>query len=55
MIGLGDADLYRQLLEEAGIPADARARLLEYLATHDHVGLEAEVAALGLPKPSASC
>jgi ATP phosphoribosyltransferase regulatory subunit len=48
VIGLGDADLYRQLLEELGVDADARVRLLEYLAAHDHVGLEAEIDAIGV-------
>ena len=48
VIGLGDADLYRQLLEEFGVAAEARARLLGCLASHDHVGIETEVAALDL-------
>src|SRR5687767_8268770 len=48
VIGLGDADLYRQLLEELGVGAGGRARILEFLSTHDHVGLEAEIAALAL-------
>ena len=48
VIGLGDADLYRQLLRELEVADEAAARLLEYLATHDHVGLEAEVATLDL-------
>ena len=43
MIGLGDADLYRQLLDELGVADDRRDRILEVLATHDLVGLEAEV------------
>jgi ATP phosphoribosyltransferase regulatory subunit len=44
VIGLGDADLYRQLhvLEER------REELLALLAAHDLVGLEREVGALGL-------
>jgi ATP phosphoribosyltransferase regulatory subunit HisZ len=46
VIGLGDADLYRQLLDELGVESDRRARLLALLATHDLVGLEAEVGAL---------
>ena len=50
VIGLGDADLYRQLLEESNVPIEARGRILEYLSTHDHVGLEAEIAALELPE-----
>src|SRR5918996_2448573 len=43
MIGLGDADLYRQLLDQIAVGGEARDRILDYLATHDHVGLEAEV------------
>ena len=43
VIGLGDADLYRQLLDELGVKNDRRDRVLEVLATHDLVGLEAEV------------
>jgi ATP phosphoribosyltransferase regulatory subunit len=48
VIGLGDADLYRQLLDELGVAGEAHDRVLDALATHDHVGLEAEVAALEL-------
>jgi ATP phosphoribosyltransferase regulatory subunit len=43
VIGLGDADLYRQLLDELGVGNDRRDRILELLAMHDLVGLEAEV------------
>ncbi len=43
VIGLGDADLYRQLLTELGVGADVGERILDCLARHDHVGLEAEV------------
>jgi ATP phosphoribosyltransferase regulatory subunit len=46
VIGLGDADLYRQLLAEHGIEGDARESILERLATHDLVGLEAELSAV---------
>ena len=46
VIGLGDADLYRQLLTEVGIEGEQRATILDRLAGHDLVGLEAEVAAL---------
>jgi ATP phosphoribosyltransferase regulatory subunit len=49
VIGLGDADLYRQLLEEVGVDRDARDRILDRLAAHDLVGLEAEVGELALP------
>ncbi len=48
VIGLGDADLYRQLLEELEIDAEARELLLGCLATHDLVGLEAELARVDL-------
>jgi ATP phosphoribosyltransferase regulatory subunit HisZ len=44
IIGLGDADLYRQLLEELGVEGEARDAVLARLATHDLVGLEAELA-----------
>jgi ATP phosphoribosyltransferase regulatory subunit len=47
VIGLGDADLYRQLLEELGIEGEARDRVLARLATHDLVGLEAELSERG--------
>ena len=48
IVGLGDADLYRQLLDELGVGADARDRILDRLAAHDLVGLEAEITALDL-------
>lgn len=40
VIGLGDADLYPQLLTELGVGEDDRARALALLATHDLVGLD---------------
>jgi ATP phosphoribosyltransferase regulatory subunit len=43
VIGLGDADLYRQLLDEVGASGDRRDAILELLATHDLVGLEGEI------------
>lgn len=46
VIGLGDADLYRQLLAEFRIEGDARDSLLTRLATHDLVGLEGELSEL---------
>jgi ATP phosphoribosyltransferase regulatory subunit len=46
VIGLGDADLYRQLLAEFGVDGEARDSILERLAMHDLVGLEAELSAL---------
>lgn len=48
VIGLGDAALYRQLLEELGVGEEERARILDLLAVHDLVGLEAELGALEL-------
>jgi ATP phosphoribosyltransferase regulatory subunit len=46
VIGLGDADLFRQLLSEFGIEDEARDRLLGRLAGHDLVGLEEDLAAV---------
>ena len=46
VIGLGDADLYRQLLTEMGIEGEARDSILARLAAHDLVGLEAELSAV---------
>ncbi len=46
VIGLGDADLFRQLLAEYGIEGEARDSILGRLAAHDLVGLEAELSAL---------
>ena len=46
VVGLGDADLYRQLLTELGIEGEARDSLLERLAGHDLVGLEVELSEL---------
>ena len=46
VIGLGDADLYRQLLTEFGVEGEARDSILDRLATHDLVGLEAELSAV---------
>jgi ATP phosphoribosyltransferase regulatory subunit len=43
VVGLGDADLYRQLLAELGVADEARDRILGRLATHDLVGLELAV------------
>ena len=43
VIGLGDADLYRQLLTEMGVEGERREMLLEKLAAHDLVGLEVEL------------
>jgi ATP phosphoribosyltransferase regulatory subunit len=46
VIGLGDADLYRQLLAEFGIDGEARDSILGRLAAHDLVGLETELSEL---------
>lgn len=46
VIGLGDADLFRQLLGELGVGGEALESALARLATHDLVGLEAELSAL---------
>jgi ATP phosphoribosyltransferase regulatory subunit len=43
VLGLGDADLYRQLLTELGVEEEARRRILDRLAEHNLVGLEMEV------------
>ncbi len=56
VIGLGDADLYRQLLTEFGIEPEARDSLLARLAAHDIVGLEEELAALPIgDEQTATC
>jgi ATP phosphoribosyltransferase regulatory subunit len=50
IVGLGDADLYRQLLTELGVEGEPRGRILDKLAAHDLVGLEEEVDQVdGLP------
>ncbi len=41
VIGLGDADLYRQLLGEFGVEEAERDEILDLLAAHDLVGLGA--------------
>jgi ATP phosphoribosyltransferase regulatory subunit len=46
VIGLGDADLYRQALSELGIEGEARDTVLERLAMHDLVGLAEELSLL---------
>jgi len=48
VIGLGDADLFRQLLSELGVEGEGRDAILERLATHDLVGLEAELSRAGI-------
>ena len=46
VVGLGDSDLYRQVLEELAVDLDASTSILARLAAHDLVGLESEVMAL---------
>jgi ATP phosphoribosyltransferase regulatory subunit len=46
IVGLGDADLYRQLLTELGVEGEPRERILDRLAEHNLVGLEMEVDAV---------
>jgi ATP phosphoribosyltransferase regulatory subunit len=46
VIGLGDADLYRQLLAETGVEGDELAAIMNHLGAHDRVGLETEVRSL---------
>jgi len=48
VIGLGDADLYRQLLTELEVECEARDAILVRLAMHDLVGLEVELSQAGL-------
>jgi ATP phosphoribosyltransferase regulatory subunit len=48
VIGLGDADLYRQLLEELGVEAQARDSVLASLAAGDLVGLEQKLFEAGI-------
>jgi ATP phosphoribosyltransferase regulatory subunit len=48
VVGLGDADLYSQLLVELGVEDEGRERILDRLATHDLVGLELAVETQGL-------
>jgi ATP phosphoribosyltransferase regulatory subunit len=47
-VGVGDASLYPALLVSLGVGEAARPRLLERLARRDFVGLEQELAELGL-------
>lgn len=54
VIGLGDADLYRQLLSEFGVEGEARDTILACLAAHDLVGLELELDGIG-DEQAATC
>jgi ATP phosphoribosyltransferase regulatory subunit len=42
VVGLGDADLFRQMLTELGVEGEPRQRILDQLASHDLVAIEAE-------------
>lgn len=53
VIGLGDADLYRQLLEEFGVEGDAADAVLASLATHDLVGIEENLLQAGIASEQA--
>ncbi|HEU4599097.1 MAG TPA: ATP phosphoribosyltransferase regulatory subunit, partial [Solirubrobacterales bacterium] len=56
VIGLGDADLYRDLFAELGLGEESRDAVLARLAAHDLVGLESELAAAGIgDEQVASC
>lgn len=48
VIGLGDADLYRELLEDLGLDEEARDSALASLAAHDLVGLEQKLIEAGV-------
>ncbi len=48
MIGLGDADLYRQLLTELAVEGEAREAILTRLEMHDLVGVEEELKRAGI-------
>lgn len=52
-VGLGDASLYPAVLDGFGVAADARARILHELSTHDFVGVERELVAAGLDRGAA--
>jgi ATP phosphoribosyltransferase regulatory subunit HisZ len=46
VIGLGDADLFRQLLADVGVDPGVRDEILDRLAAHDLVGIEETVGGL---------
>jgi ATP phosphoribosyltransferase regulatory subunit len=48
VIGIGDSDLYGQLLAELEVDGEARDSILGRLAAHDLVGLEAELSQAGI-------
>jgi ATP phosphoribosyltransferase regulatory subunit len=47
-VGVGDGALYRSLLTSFGVPEEAHTPMLESLSRRDLVGLEGQVAELGL-------
>ena len=47
-VAMGDGSLYRRLLDELGVPAEARGGFFDCLMRRDLPGLEAQVAALDL-------
>ncbi|MGB2712264.1 MAG: ATP phosphoribosyltransferase regulatory subunit [Conexibacter sp.] len=47
-VGFGDVGLYQALLDGLGVASEPRERLLHELVTRDFVGLQREIAALGL-------
>jgi ATP phosphoribosyltransferase regulatory subunit len=49
-VGVGDASLYRRLLDRLDVPQHARAQIMHELVTRDFVGLEREVAEHGHPE-----
>ena len=53
-VGLGDASLFATLMDRLQVAPDARAGLLETLASRDFVELEQRLAAIGLPGESAA-
>jgi ATP phosphoribosyltransferase regulatory subunit len=56
VIGLGDADLHRELLEELELDEEEVGSVLERLGAHDLVGLEAALDAAGISEEQAgSC
>jgi ATP phosphoribosyltransferase regulatory subunit len=46
VVGLGDADLYRQLLSDVGVDGEMRDEMLDRLAAHDLVAIEETVGRL---------
>ena len=52
-VGLGDSSLFPALLEQVGVAPERRGRLVEELVAGDFVGVEREVASLGIDDDSA--